>query len=294
MWLQLICQTSRDHEPLVSEAAESLGAVSITLSDAGDHPVLEPLPNETPLWDEVVVTVLFREEDKALLDSLRQQLEDNRESWKISNLREEALQDQQWERVWMDDFHPMKFGGNLWIYPSWSEVPEDDSVKILLDPGLAFGTGTHPTTSLCLEWLDQHHPDGLSVIDYGCGSGILAIAAVKLGASHVIATDIDPQALIAIKDNQQKNHIADGKIDSYLPEAMPESKADLTLANILCGPLIELAPTLCSLTKSGGQLVLSGILEEQKEALSQHYSTYCTDIKFATLDGWVRMTAVVR
>lgn len=293
MWLQLICQTSRDHESLVSDAAENLGAASVTLSDAGDNPVLEPLPNETPLWDDVVITILFREEDKSLLTALKQQLETNKTEWKISHIREEVLEEQQWERVWMDDFHPMKFGENLWIYPSWSEIPDDDSVKIMLDPGLAFGTGTHPTTSLCLEWLDQNPPENLCVVDYGCGSGVLAIAAIKLGASQVIGTDIDPQALIATKDNQEKNHIPLDQIQCFLPEDMPECKADLMMANILCGPLVELAPTLCGMTKSGGAIVLSGILEEQKETLSQNYSTYCTDIRFATLDGWVRMTAKV-
>lgn len=293
MWLQLICQTSRDCESLISEAAENMGAASITLSDAGDNPVLEPLPNETPLWDEIIVTILFREEEKGLLDMLRSQLETEKENWKISDIRQEILEEQQWERVWMDDFHPMKFGDNLWIYPSWSDVPDDDSTKIMLDPGLAFGTGTHPTTSLCLEWLDQNPPQDHSVIDYGCGSGILAIAAIKLGATRVTATDIDPQALTATRDNQQKNHISDDKIYCCLPEAMPDTNADLMLANILCGPLVELAETLCSMTKNGGQIVLSGILEEQKDLLSQNYSRYCTDIKFATLDGWVRMTAIV-
>lgn len=295
MWLQLICQTARDTESLVSEAAENMGAASITLSDAGDNPVLEPLPNETPLWDEIIVTILFREEEKFLIDSLQQQLEENKTDWKISNIRQEELEEQQWERVWMDDFHPMKFGENLWIYPSWSDIPDDDAVKIKLDPGLAFGTGTHPTTALCMEWLDQNHPKNLSVVDYGCGSGILAIAAIKLGAKHVLATDIDPQALVATNDNNLKNDIPDGMIDCCLPEDMPESvKVDLMLANILCGPLIELSETLCSMTKSGGNIVLSGIIEEQKELLDEEYSKYCNDIQFATIDGWVRMTAVVR
>lgn len=295
MWLQLICQTARDTESLVSEAAENMGAASITLSDAGDNPVLEPLPNETPLWDDIVVTVLFREEEKFLIDSLQQQLEENKTDWKISNIHQEELEEQQWERVWMDDFHPMKFGDNLWIYPSWSEIPDDNSVKIKLDPGLAFGTGTHPTTALCMEWLDQNHPKNLTVVDYGCGSGILAIAAIKLGAKHVLATDIDPQALVATQDNNLKNDISDGLIDCCLPEHMPESvKVDLMLANILCGPLIELSETLCSMTKGGGHIVLSGIIEEQKELLNEEYSKYCNDIKFATIEGWVRMTAIVR
>ena len=294
MWLQLICQTSKETEPLISEAAENMGACSITLADAGDNPVLEPLPNETPLWDDIVITMLFREEEQLLIDQLETQLNANKEDWRISKLHQEVLEEQQWERLWMDDFHPMKFGENLWIYPSWSEVPEDDSVKIMLDPGLAFGTGTHPTTALCLEWLDQNPPMGKSVIDYGCGSGILAIAAIKLGATSVIGTDIDNQALIATVDNQEKNGIQEGLIECYLPDDMPKGKADLMLANILCGPLIELAESLCSLTNSGGTIVLSGVLEEQQAALSEVYQPLCEDIKFATLDGWVRMSATVR
>jgi len=294
MWLQLICQTSKEMEPLVSEAAENMGAASITLSDAGDKPVLEPLPNETPLWDEIVITILFREEEKQLIDQLQSQLEANKEHWQISNISQEVLEEQQWERLWMDDFHPMQFGENLWIYPSWSEIPEDESIKIKLDPGLAFGSGTHPTTALCLEWLDQNPPQGKSVIDYGCGSGILAMAAIKLGATHVVATDIDPQALTATKDNQQKNDIAESDIHGCLPKALPKDPVDLMLANILCGPLIELAEELCSLTKSGGKIVLSGILEEQMELLKESYSVHCDDIQFATMEGWVRMAATVR
>lgn len=294
MWLQLICQTSKETESLISEAAENMGACSITLADAGDEPVLEPLPNETPLWDEIVITMLFREEEQLLIDQLEKHLNENKEAWQISKLHQEVLEEQQWERVWMDDFHPMKFGENLWIYPSWSEVPDDESVKIMLDPGLAFGTGTHPTTALCLEWLDQNPPTGKSVVDYGCGSGVLAIAAIKLGASSVIATDIDEQALIATVDNQVKNKVAEEAIACYLPDDMPAEKVDLMLANILCGPLIELAESLCALTKSGGEIVLSGILEEQQDALSEAYHPLCEDIQFSTLDGWVRMSATVR
>lgn len=293
MWLQLICQTSKETEPLISEAAENMGACSITLGDAGDTPVLEPLPNETPLWDDIVITMLFREGENLLIDQLEAQLEANKDVWQISKLHQEVLEEQQWERLWMDDFHPMKFGENLWIYPSWSDVPEDDSVKIMLDPGLAFGTGTHPTTALCLEWLDENPPAGHTVIDYGCGSGILAIAAIKLGAKGVIATDIDNQALIATVDNQEKNGISKELIDCYLPEEMPQEKADLMLANILCGPLIELSESLCALTHSGGTLVLSGVLEEQQVALSEAYQPLCKDIQFETQDGWVRMSATV-
>ena len=195
--------------------------------------------------------------------------------------------------VWMDDFHPMKFGQNLWIYPSWSEVPDDESVKIKLDPGLAFGTGTHPTTAMCLEWLDNNPPQGKSVVDFGCGSGILAIAAIKLGATEVIATDIDPQALTATLSNQLNNDIPEAQITSYLPNDMPTLKTDLMLANILCGPLVSLAPELCASTKQGGKIVLSGILKEQQAMLKETYQNYCHNIQFATSGDWVRMTGIV-
>ena len=293
MWLQLICQSTKSFEAEISEAAENLGAVSITLSDAADVPVLEPLPNETPLWDEIVFTLLFREEQAAQLATLKQLLQDNKHHWKISHIRQETLKDQQWERVWMDDFHPMKFGKNLWIYPSWSQIPDDSSIKIKLDPGLAFGTGTHPTTAMCLEWLDSNPPVGLQVIDFGCGSGILAIASIKLGAKEVIATDIDPQALTATHSNQINNDISEPQITRYLPDEMPDVQADLMLANILCGPLVSLADDLCSRTKKGGQLVLSGILEEQQKILADTYEKYCHDIQFAISGDWVRMTGTV-
>ena len=293
MWLQLICQSTKNFEPEISEAAENLGAASITLSDAADVPVLEPLPNETPLWDDIVITVLFREEQATELEALKNQLSDKKNLWHISHIRQEILKEQQWERVWMDDFHPMQFGKNLWIYPSWSDVPDDESIKIMLDPGLAFGTGTHPTTAMCLEWLDSHPPLNKQVIDFGCGSGILAIAAIKLGAKQVIATDIDPQALTATKSNQLNNEVLEEQIISYLPEDMPEIKADLMLANILCGPLVSLAPELCASTKQGGQIVLSGILQEQQAILLGTYEQYCHDIQFATQGDWVRMTGII-
>lgn len=293
MWLQLICQSTKDFEDNISTLAETLGAVSITLSDAADVPVLEPLPNETPLWDEIVITMLFREEQQSQLAALKQQLTENKLTWKISHIRQENLKDQQWERVWMDDFHPMQFGNNLWIYPSWSEMPNDNAVKIKLDPGLAFGTGTHPTTAMCLEWLDRNPPHNKTIVDFGCGSGILAMAAIKLGAKQVFATDIDPQALIATQSNQINNAISKEQIMRYLPDDMPEVKADLMLANILCGPLIDLAADLCGSTKQGGHIVLSGVLKEQQSLLANAYTDYCHNIQFVNSGEWLRMTATV-
>ena len=295
-WQQLVCYTSQQSHEQIETAMENAGALSITWQDAKDTPVLEPLPGEQPLWNDLIITALF--ESDANLQALSEQLDHHQKDWSIYKYYIETVEDQDWERVWMKDYHPMQFGDHLWIYPSNFDLPDlgdpefdPDDVIIKLDPGLAFGTGTHPTTALCLEWLDQHPPDGLNLVDYGCGSGILAVAAVKLGAKHVIATDIDPQGLIATKDNMQRNQIAQSAIDCYLPDECPEQAVDLVLANILCGPLIELFPVLSSLTRDGGTLVLSGILEAQKEQLIETYSKEFNNFETKVLDGWVRVCA---
>ncbi|MEE9303533.1 MAG: 50S ribosomal protein L11 methyltransferase, partial [Thiotrichaceae bacterium] len=200
-WQQLHCQTLKQHEASISTLLEKAGAVSVTYQDAKDNPVLEPLPGETPLWEHLVITGMF-DADKnlqAVITQLHRQFPEHLKTFT------EELAEQQWERSWMKHFQPMKFGDNLWIYPTHSKRPNDGSTQIILDPGLAFGTGTHPTTALCLQWLDKHPPKDLTLIDYGCGSGILAIAAVKLGAQHVVATDIDQQAFVATADNMKIN-----------------------------------------------------------------------------------------
>ncbi|HIP94149.1 MAG TPA: 50S ribosomal protein L11 methyltransferase [Leucothrix sp.] len=288
-WLQLVCHTCRDNSEAIEAVMEDAGALSITLQDAKDEPVLEPLPGEIPLWKELIIIALFNENTD--LGALTQTLKDNKNKWNISKLHTETLQDQDWERVWMKDFHPMRFGDNLWIYPSNYETPDDDSVKIHLDPGLAFGTGTHPTTALCLEWLDQHPPKGLKVVDYGCGSGILAVVAAKLGAKHIYAIDIDPQGLIATKDNMQRNSIKSSRISCYLPDDFSSEPSDLVLANILCGPLLELYPLLSSLIRSESTLVLSGILEDQTNQVIDKYVSGFKDFKIQILDGWARISA---
>jgi ribosomal protein L11 methyltransferase len=288
-WLQLICQTTHHNSEAIEEVMESAGALSITLQDAKDTPVLEPLPGEIPLWDNLIIIALF----ESGFDStpLSNQLNAHKDEWQISNLSVEKLENQDWVRVWMKDFHPMRFGNNLWIYPSNYEMPDDNSVKIHLDPGLAFGTGTHPTTALCLEWLDQNPPQNLQVVDYGCGSGILAVAAAKLGAKHICATDIDPQGLIATKENMQRNDISEHTIHCYLPDDCPTQPVDLVLANILYGPLLELFSVIASLTRSGGTIVLSGILNEQKDQVLKTYSAEFDSFETQTQDNWVRISA---
>ncbi len=274
---------------------ESAGALSITWQDAKDTPVLEPLPGEQLLWNDMIITALFDKETD--LSVLSNTLRDNQSAWDIQEFHIETLENQDWERVWMKDFHPIQFGEKLWIYPSNYEIPRDNPdghTYIHLDPGLAFGTGTHPTTALCLEWLDQNRPKDLSVVDYGCGSGILAVAAIKLGATHINATDIDPQALTATKDNMLRNNIANDNISCYLPDDCPQTEHDLILANILCGPLIELFPVIDSLTRTGGVLVLSGLLEDQQSDLITTYSASFTNFDVKKMDGWIRISATKR
>ncbi len=264
MWLQIHLTTARERAPLVELMFEGMGALSVTMEDAEDEPMLEPAPGETPLWSQTRVTGLFPEDSnqEQLLQHIREQLQPD----PGMGLTVERLADQVWERVWLDDFHPMRFGQHLWIAPD-GQIPDDPhAITVQLDPGLAFGTGTHPTTALCLKWLDQADIAGKSVIDFGCGSGILSIAALMLGAKEVVAIDHDPQALEATADNAEKNHIQRGLTILHSEQPL-ETMADVTLANILAATLIELKPLFARHTKSGGQIILSGILEEQADAV---------------------------
>lgn len=293
-WQQLNCLSKRSNVEAISLFLETFGALSVTYQDAKDDPILEPLPGETPLWDTIKITALY--DEKQNLEALPEIVKNNFPT--TQNIAISTLDDQPWERVWMDDYQPMKFGKNLWIYPTGYERPNDNSTQILLDPGLAFGTGTHPTTALCLEWLDQHPPKNLNLIDYGCGSGILAIAAIKLGANHVIATDIDEQALIATEANRQTNTIDNHKIDTCFPEQLEhhyqqdQQAVDCLLANILSGPLCELAPQLATFIKPQGTIVLSGILKNQQQHIINAYMPYFDNLQCDSLDEWLRITGI--
>lgn len=288
-WQQLICHTTVEHQEAISVALEEAGAASVTFEDAVDQPILEPLPGETPLWDQLVITGLYPAEED--LTALLLHLELHRHSWSISELKLEQLEDRPWVREWMDNFHPMLFGQRLWVYPSWREVPATatEAVKILLDPGLAFGTGNHPTTALCLEWLDGEDLVGKQVLDYGCGSGILAIAAAKLGAAIVVATDLDPQALEATVENARRNQLTADKIITCLPEDLPAQRYDVVIANILSGPLVTLAPTLLSYLKPQGRLALSGILADQGATVAAAYEFALENTQITAKEEWLRL-----
>lgn len=284
-WQQVICHTSEAHEAAVSDLLEAAGAASVTLEDAADQPVLEPLPGETPLWDQLIITGLYPLDND--LTELLLSLEAQRETLDLRSIQVETLEDRPWVREWMDNFHPMQFGERLWVYPSWREAPEDAAIKLLLDPGLAFGTGTHPTTALCLRWLDGEPLQGKSVLDYGCGSGILAIAAAKLGAKAITATDIDPQALSATQDNAQRNGLAEQAMTVCHPDELPHSAYDIVIANILAAPLVQLADTILGQLKPQGRLVLSGILANQKDQIMAAYAKKLSHIQVEQQEDWL-------
>lgn len=286
-WIQAHLIVSKEQADIAELVFESIGAVSITLGDAQDEPVLETLPDEIRLWSLVKVTALF-EFSQHISDEIRNHINQAFNQDISQQLEIEILQEQDWERAWLEYFKPMRFGEKLWICPTGQTVTQDDATVIELDPGLAFGTGTHPTTALCLEWLDQHNLSGKTVIDYGCGSGILAIAALKLGAGNATGIDYDPQALKASHDNAEKNHVSD-RLTVLESTNTDTDQCDILLANILAGVLIELAPRLTQLVKANGQIVLSGILSEQADAVSEIYSQNFDMSPVIENEGWVRL-----
>ncbi|MCX8588982.1 MULTISPECIES: 50S ribosomal protein L11 methyltransferase [unclassified Gilliamella] len=282
-WIQLKINTTSDLAEPISELLEESGALSVTFQDTYDTPVYEPLPGETKLWGNTDVIGLY--DAQTDLDELKAILNLDQYSYKF-----EQLEDKDWEREWMDNFHPMQFGQRLWICPSWRPVPDPNAINVMLDPGLAFGTGTHPTTALCLKWLDSLDLKDKLVIDYGCGSGILAIAALKLGAKRVIGIDIDPQAIQASRDNAERNNVSHD-IELYLTEDIPDNlQADVLVANILAGPLKELEPNINSLIKPAGLLGLSGILTSQSQSVCTAYQPHFDLDPVAEQEEWCRIT----
>jgi ribosomal protein L11 methyltransferase len=287
-WIQLRLSANEETSEKYSDWLSACGAQAVTFIDAQDTPIYEPLPgDEVIYWHNTVVMGLFdasHDMDKTITYLKSIHPDRNDMAYKL-----EQLEDKDWEREWMDNFHPMKFGDRLWICPSWRDVPDPDAVNVMLDPGLAFGTGTHPTTALCLTWLDGLDLVGKTVVDFGCGSGILSLAALKLGAKKVIGIDIDPQALQASKANAERNGIED-RLALFLPKDQPNLKADVVVANILAGPLRELAPTIIEFVAPNGQLALSGVLEEQANELQNIYGQWCDMDAIAVQDEWVRLS----
>ncbi|MFM4808002.1 50S ribosomal protein L11 methyltransferase [Aeromonas hydrophila] len=285
-WIQIRINATAKTADKVSNMLLGRGAQAVTFMDAKDVPVYEPMPGETPLWGETEVMGLFdAETDPAPTIAFFQQIFGEDVGYKV-----EQLEDKDWVREWMDHFHPMQFGERLWICPSWRDVPNPDAVNVMLDPGLAFGTGTHPTTALCLQWLDGLDLAGKTVVDFGCGSGILGIAALKLGAARVIGIDIDPQAIQASRDNAERNGVA-AQIELYLPADQPQDvEADVVVANILAGPLRELAPLIAGHGKAGSLMALSGVLESQAPELEIIYGQWFEMDPTAVNEEWCRLS----
>ena len=286
-WLQLRLVATADRVEAAEDALLAVGALSVTLADHRDVPILEPGVGETPLWPEVDLVALFDEatDRDATGAALTGLLGDA-----ALVLPWEHLEDRAWEREWLQHFAPLKFGERFWVCPSGMAAPDPDAIVMHLDPGLAFGTGTHQTTALCLEWLATHTVAQRDVIDYGCGSGILGVAALLLGAARVRAVDIDPQALTATRDNAGRNGIDPARLLVGEPALLAGAgPAQLLLANILAGPLIELAPRLAALLAPGGHAVLSGVLETQAEAVCAAYLPWFTHLGTARRDEWCRI-----
>lgn len=284
-WIQILLDTTSDHAEPLEDLLLEAGASAVTLQDAKDQPLYEPELGSTPLWTHTIVIGLF--DAHCDMEQVVALLKEQSGLDPFPDYKVEIVEDKDWEREWMSQFHPMQFGNRLWVCPSWKEIPDPDAVNLMLDPGLAFGTGTHPTTALCLEWLEkQSNLDQNDVIDYGCGSGILAIAALLLGARKAVGVDLDPQALKATIDNAERNRIAPEKLQVFLPEKQPEMQADVVVANILAGPLVSLAPILAKQTKSGGRLALSGILAEQAEEIVDTYQQWFDVAPPVFNDGW--------
>jgi ribosomal protein L11 methyltransferase len=288
-WTELSLTLQASAQEHIELALEDLGALSVTLLDAEDNPIFEPAPGETPVWPTLRLTALFDAGvDRAgLVHALTELAPDITPE----QLEFRDVADADWVRAWMDTYQPMQFGRRLWIYPWNLEPPpgEGDEIIVRLDPGLAFGTGTHPTTALCLEWLDGLDLAGKTLLDYGCGSGVLAIAALKLGAAQVVGVDLDPQALEASQDNAARNGVA-GQLQLCLPADHASAPQDILVANILAGPLAELAPLFAANCKPGAPFALSGILAGQETELLARYAQSFEDLQVAQREDWIRIS----
>lgn len=301
-YLQLTLPCTEALQPRYERALEDVGALAVTLQDAhldaaDEQAIFEPGVGELPLWREIQLTALFGADTDALallaaLDAFDPELD-----W--TQLRFETVEDQDWERAWLDQFQPMRFGECTWIVPWNHDLPAEadnpDAAVVRLDPGLAFGSGTHATTALCLQWLDglaaRGELQGRAMLDFGCGSGILALAALRLGAKRAVGVDNDPQALIATADNVQRNGLA---IETYLPQDEPVAVYPVVVANILASALDALADTLAARVAPKGRIAMSGILDGQQDELLQRFAEWFDDLQVAKQDDWVRIDGVRR
>ncbi|MDH4573651.1 50S ribosomal protein L11 methyltransferase [Salinicola acroporae] len=292
-WLQLKASIAPEQAEWLEELLLAEGASAITLQDAHDEPLFEPDRGTTPLWRETVLTGLYDDLPgvEAMIERVQRAWSEGAPDDPAPQIEYELLADRDWEREWMDGFEPLQMGHRLWIVPSWHQAPDPDAVNLLLDPGLAFGTGTHPTTALCLGWLDAQELAQRQVLDYGCGSGILAIAALKLGADTAVGVDIDPQALQASRDNAERNRIDESRLILDYPERIGQGQFDVVVANILAGPLVDMAATIAKRVKSGGHLALSGILASQADTVLDAYRAQGLLMdEPREREGWVLLT----
>ena len=292
-WLELSLRCRAADESRLEAALEDLGALSVSLIDAADaeneKAILEPGVGEIPLWPEVTLLALFEHDTDSGL--LLHALEAWDERIDLSSATFAAIADQDWERAWMDQYQPMQFGARTWIIPWNMEAPPEaaDGVIVRLDPGLAFGSGTHPTTALCLQWLDSLDLRGQTVLDFGCGSGSLALAALTRGAARAVGVDNDPQALLASVDNAERNGVAE-KLVVHSPDNEVVAEYPVVVANILAAALDQLAETLAARVAPGGVIALSGILHGQETELLARYAPWFEQLKAAQLGDWMRIT----
>lgn len=303
-FLELTLPCTEAQQPRYERALENVGALAVTLADAhADAPdeqaIFEPGVGETPLWGEMLLTALFESGTPPELLLYALSAADEGLDWSRASFRE--VEDQDWERAWMDQYEPLRFGERTWIVPWNSELPDGadstEAAVVRLDPGLAFGSGTHPTTALCLQWFDalatQGHLRDARVLDFGCGSGILALAALKLGAAHAVGVDNDPQALIATRDNAERNGVSD-RLAVHLPEDEPQATYPVVVANILATALIALADKLAARVAPGGRIALSGILAGQEDEVLARYAQDFDELRADRLEDWMRVTGVRR
>ena len=293
-WIQLKVEVLPDQIEIIEDSMLLEGAQAVTLQDGADQPILEPELGTMPVWDKTIVIGLFDAEinGDVLIANMKNlfSFDPAMQGKAFPEHKLELVEDKDWERAWMDNFHAMPFGDRLWVCPSWKEPEDKNAVNLMLDPGLAFGTGTHPTTAHCLRFLDKQVEGGELIIDYGCGSGILGIAALLLGSERMLGVDNDPQALLATRQNAERNGISAGQYDVVLPENTHKIEADIMVANILAGPLISLAENIATLTKSGGKLALSGLLSHQADEVRAAYKPWFNMDGMEQLDDWIILT----